>query len=77
MDKVLPTQAAATAYLIPLFGVFFGWLIRDELLGRVELVGGALVVVGVCIVVTAANRGGPVRRGAAARDDVVTRPAAR
>ncbi|MFW2335949.1 DMT family transporter [Ilumatobacter sp.] len=76
--RATPTQAAATAYLIPLFGVFFGWLIRDELLGRVELVGGVLVVVGVCIVVTAANRGGPVRRrGAAARDDVVTRPAAR
>jgi drug/metabolite transporter (DMT)-like permease len=53
--RATPTQAAATAYLIPVFGVFFGWLIRDELLGRVELLGGALVVVGVCIVVTAGN----------------------
>ena len=53
--RATPTQAAATAYLIPLFGVFFGWLIRGELLGRVELLGGALVVVGVCIVVTAGN----------------------
>jgi drug/metabolite transporter (DMT)-like permease len=52
--RATPTQAAATAYLIPLFGVFFGWLIRDEVLGLVELVGGALVVVGVGIVVTAA-----------------------
>jgi drug/metabolite transporter (DMT)-like permease len=49
-----PTQAAATAYLIPLFGVFFGWLIRDERLGAVELAGGALVVLGVAVVVTAA-----------------------
>ena len=32
--RATPTQAAATAYLIPLFGVFFGWLIRDEVLGR-------------------------------------------
>lgn len=52
--RATPTQAASTAYMIPLFGVFFGWLIRDELLGRVELLGGALIVVGVTIVVTAA-----------------------
>jgi drug/metabolite transporter (DMT)-like permease len=57
--RATPTQAAATAYLIPLFGVFFGWLFRDEVLGRAELVGGALVVVGVCIVVTAANASTP------------------
>ena len=53
--RATPTQAAATAYLIPLFGVLFGWLIRDERLGLAELVGGALVVLGVLIVVTAAN----------------------
>lgn len=53
--RATPTQAAATAYLIPLFGVFFGWLIRDERLGWVELAGGVLVIVGVTIVVTAAN----------------------
>jgi drug/metabolite transporter (DMT)-like permease len=53
--RATPTQAAATAYLIPLFGVFFGWLIRDEVLGRVEIVGGLFVVVGVCVVVTAGN----------------------
>jgi drug/metabolite transporter (DMT)-like permease len=55
--RATPTQAAATAYLIPLFGVFFGWLIRDEVLGRVELLGGVLVVLGVCVVVTAGNAG--------------------
>jgi drug/metabolite transporter (DMT)-like permease len=52
--RATPTQAAGTAYLIPLFGVFFGWLIRDERLGATELVGGVLVVAGVTIVVTAA-----------------------
>ena len=51
--RATPTQAASTAYMIPLFGVFFGWLIRDEVLGLVELAGGALIVVGVSIVVTA------------------------
>ena len=60
--RATPTQAAATAYLIPLFGVFFGWLIRDEVLGRAELVGGVLVVVGVSVVVTAGTpRGRPDR----------------
>jgi drug/metabolite transporter (DMT)-like permease len=52
--RATPTQAAATAYLIPVFGVFFGWLIRDERLGGTELAGGVLVVIGVSIVVTAA-----------------------
>lgn len=63
--RATPTQAAATAYLIPLFGVFFGWLIRDEVLGRIELLGGVLVVVGVSVVVTAADRPGTVRLRAA------------
>lgn len=55
--RATPTQAAATAYLIPLFGVFFGWLIRDEVLGRVEVLGGLLVVAGVAVVVTAGSSG--------------------
>lgn len=46
-----PTQAASTAYLIPVFGVFFGWLIRDETLGRAEFLGGALVIIGVYLLV--------------------------
>jgi drug/metabolite transporter (DMT)-like permease len=70
--RATPTQAAATAYLIPLFGVFFGWLIRDEVLGRVELVGGLLVVAGVAVVATAgtaarAGRDGLARQAAAER----------
>jgi drug/metabolite transporter (DMT)-like permease len=67
--RATPTQAAATAYLIPLFGVFFGWLIRDELLGRVELFGGLLVVAGVGVVVTAGNSGGRGRVGRNHRTD--------
>ena len=57
--RATPTQAASTAYMIPLFGVFFGWLIRDEVLGAAELIGGALIVTGVSIVVTA---GAPSRQ---------------
>lgn len=54
--RATPTQAAASAYLIPVFGVFFGWLIRDEILGLVEILGGVLVVAGVYVVVTANAR---------------------
>ncbi|MEO6653043.1 MAG: EamA family transporter [Ilumatobacteraceae bacterium] len=59
--RATPTQAASTAYMIPLFGVFFGWVIRGEVLGIVELLGGLLIVAGVCVVVTAGNRRGPTR----------------
>ncbi len=51
-----PTQAASTAYLIPLFGVFFGWLFRDERLGAVEGLGALLVLSGVYLVVNATAR---------------------
>jgi drug/metabolite transporter (DMT)-like permease len=58
VKRATPTVAASTAYLIPLFGVFFGWLLRNEVLGWVEAVGGVLVVAGVFLVVTP-NHGGP------------------
>lgn len=54
--RATPTQASASAYLIPVFGVTFGWLIRDERLGLVEALGGLLVVIGVYLVVTSAAR---------------------
>lgn len=56
VKRATPTVAASTAYMIPLFGVFFGWLIRDEVLGLVEATGGALVIAGVYLVVTANAR---------------------
>jgi drug/metabolite transporter (DMT)-like permease len=58
-----PTQAASTAYMIPLSGVFFGWLIRDERLGLIEVLGGALVVLGVYFVVTASARAAALSSG--------------
>jgi len=54
--RATPTQAASTAYMIPLFGVFFGWLIRDERLGLVEVLGGVLIIAGVYLLVTANAR---------------------
>lgn len=63
--RATPTQASASAYLIPVFGVFFGWLLRDERLGFVELAGGALVIVGVYLLVTATARQAEQARGEA------------
>lgn len=54
--RATPTQAASTAYLIPVFGVLFGFLIRGEQLGLTEVVGGALVIVGVYTLVSANAR---------------------
>ncbi len=51
--RATPTVAASTAYLIPLFGVLFGYLLRDESLGLMELSGGLLVIAGVFVVVRA------------------------
>ncbi|MEM9134142.1 MAG: EamA family transporter [Actinomycetota bacterium] len=54
--RATPTQAASSAYLIPVFGVTFGALFRSERLGLAEVIGGALVVAGVYLVVTASAR---------------------
>jgi drug/metabolite transporter (DMT)-like permease len=42
--------------MIPLFGVFFGWLIRNERLGIAEVAGGVLIIGGVYLLVTANTR---------------------
>lgn len=51
VKRASPTVAASTAYLIPVFGVFFGWIFRGEVLGIIEAIGGVLIVVGVYFVV--------------------------
>ncbi len=56
VKRATPTVAASTAYLIPVFGVTFGWILRAERLGVLEFVGGALVICGVYLVVNAASR---------------------
>ena len=42
-------QGAAVAYLTPFFGVLFSWLLVDDRLGGVEIVGGLLVIAGVAL----------------------------
>ena len=57
--RASPSQASASAYLIPVFGVFFSWVIRGEVLGLTEFVGGLLVVFGVYVLVTSNARRAP------------------
>ncbi len=70
--RATPTQAAATAYLIPVFGVTFGAMFRDERPGLFEVVGGILVVLGVYLVVTSAAR---LAQRSAPRPETVADPA--
>ena len=56
VKRATPTVAASTAYMIPLFGVFFAWVIRGEVLGLAEALGGILVIAGVYLVVTSNTR---------------------
>ena len=44
------TQAASVAYLTPVFGVIFAWIIRNNRLNTPEWIGGALLVLGVVLV---------------------------
>lgn len=57
-------QAAVSAYLTPVFGVLFGWLLRGERFGAAELAGGLMVVAGVVVLTTSqlpSRAGGPAR----------------
>ncbi len=44
------TQASSVAYLTPVFGVLFAWIIRDNRLAILEWIGGALLILGVILV---------------------------
>lgn len=47
------TQASSVAYLTPVFGVLFAWIIRDNRLSLPEWIGGGLLVLGVVLVTSA------------------------
>lgn len=47
------TQAASVAYLTPLFGVLFAWLVRNDRLSAMEWFGGGLLLLGVVLVTSA------------------------
>jgi drug/metabolite transporter (DMT)-like permease len=47
IDKIGPTRAGIFINLVPLFALFLSWLILDESIKPMVLVGGALVLCGV------------------------------
>ncbi len=44
-------NALSVTFLIPVFGIFWGWLVLDETVTETMLAGGALVVVGTSLIV--------------------------
>jgi drug/metabolite transporter (DMT)-like permease len=61
------------AYVNPVVAVFLGWLVLDERVTATILVGGAVVVLGVGLVVTAERRRTPVVEPTAADSPARTR----
>jgi len=47
--RVGAPRAATVAYLIPLFGVFWAWLLRDEAITTTMAVACTLILVGVSL----------------------------
>ncbi|OFA31974.1 hypothetical protein BAE46_06955 [Glaciecola punicea] len=47
--KIGPSRALTVGYLVPLFGVLWGYIILNESLTIKELAGGALVIIGVML----------------------------
>ena len=64
------TQASSVAYLTPVFGVLFAWVIRSNRLSAAEWVGGALLVLGVALVTSARPASAPDDRAAVTTDEV-------
>lgn len=50
ITRIGATSALTVGYLIPLFGVFWGWLFLDETIGWYTLAGAALVLIGTALV---------------------------
>ena len=47
--KVGASKAITVGYLVPLFGVLWGYVILNETLSNAELLGGACILIGVML----------------------------
>lgn len=54
--KIGASRALTVGYLVPLFGVLWGYLILNESLSHAELLGGAFVLVGVMLATNVLTR---------------------
>jgi drug/metabolite transporter (DMT)-like permease len=50
LNRVGPTRALTVTFLIPVFGALWGWAILAETIHPVQLVGGAVILVGTYLV---------------------------
>lgn len=57
IEDVGATSASFVTYLIPVFGVFLGWLVLDEEIGINALVGALIVIAGITLAERSARRG--------------------
>ncbi|MFE4970511.1 EamA family transporter [Kitasatospora sp. NPDC056651] len=71
------TLVGTYAYVNPVVAVLLGWLILAEPLTGPTLAGGAIVVAGVCLVVSVSRRPGPSPRAASPARADSPRPPAR
>ena len=55
----MPTTASFVTYLIPVFGVFLGWLLLNERLGWNSFAGAAMVIAGIAVAEMAVRRVSP------------------
>lgn len=62
--KIGASRALMVGYLVPLFGVLWGYIILNESLSSKELVGGALVLIGVMLATNIFARFSRKRRSA-------------
>lgn len=51
ISDIGPVQASTTTFLIPIFGVLWGWLLLDEPLSWAYVYGGAIIAVALWLVV--------------------------
>lgn len=56
-----PMRSMTVAFLLPVFGVFWGWLLLDEQLSLAHLKGGALIAVSLWLVLRPSGAGPPAR----------------
>jgi drug/metabolite transporter (DMT)-like permease len=62
LERAGPTSAMATTYLIPLFGMIWGWLFLDEAATATMLIGCAFILAGVAVATGIVRSWVPSRR---------------
>lgn len=65
ISDIGPVQASTTTFLIPIFGVLWGWLLLDEPLSWAYVYGGAIIALALWLVVRPSAPAAPIAPPAA------------